>query len=396
MGSMLRLSKTMSAGLLVAGTAIGAGMLALPVATGSAGFLPSTVVFVLCYLLMTATGLLLFEVCRWMPKDSNIVSMASHLLGRGGKMFSWILYLFLFYSLTVSYVAGGGGFVTALFQNTIPSWLGIIVFVVLLSPIVYLGTKAVDRINLILMVGLGVSYAMFILLSASHVDLSMLTTKAWSKAWFALPIVFTSFSYQGIIPSLNTYLRQDPYKMRKAIFIGTTIPFILYLVWELLILGIVPAEGLESAKLAGKTAVFPLQELVGAKNLYAVSQAFAFFALTTSFLGVTLGLTDFLADGFKIVKKGNKNLLLCLVVFVPPTLIAIVNPNLFLSALNYAGGIGCALLLGLMPVMMVWVGRYQRKLKNEPQVFGGKAILVLLAAFIIFQLCITLINDVLS
>ncbi|MES2272690.1 MAG: aromatic amino acid transport family protein, partial [Chlamydiota bacterium] len=49
--------------LLVAGTSIGAGMLALPVVTASGGFLPALFVYFLCWLFMTCTGLLLLEIC---------------------------------------------------------------------------------------------------------------------------------------------------------------------------------------------------------------------------------------------------------------------------------------------------------------------------------------------
>ena len=105
MDKSVSISKVIGGTLLVGGTAIGAGMLALPVVTGFGGFLPATVIYLICYLFSAATGLLLLEVCYWMPQDANIVSMAKLLLGPFGKIGAWILYLFLFYSLTIAYVA---------------------------------------------------------------------------------------------------------------------------------------------------------------------------------------------------------------------------------------------------------------------------------------------------
>ena len=64
--------------LLVCGTSVGAGMLALPIATASGGFFPSVLIFFLCYLFMMATGLLFMEIALKMPKDSNIISIAAH------------------------------------------------------------------------------------------------------------------------------------------------------------------------------------------------------------------------------------------------------------------------------------------------------------------------------
>lgn len=391
------LSKICSGSLLVAGTAIGAGMLALPVATAEGGFFPALVMYLICWFFMAATGLLMLEVCLWMPKDANLVSMSYHLLGIRGKMISWVLYLFLFYCLTIAYVAGGGGFITALSHGSLTPKIGILVFTLLFAPLVYLGTKAVDKANMILMIGLIVSYFAFVVLGYKHVNVDLLAHQNWPVALFALPIIFTSFSYQGIIPSLTTYLHSHAKAVRLSIIIGTAIPLLIYIIWECLILGIVPLEGasgLLSAKQQGQNAVFSLREYVTSPWVYGIGQAFAFFALTTSFLGVTLGLVDFLSDGLKVAKIGLKKIALCLAVFFPPIVIACSNPGVFLSALTYAGGIGCALLLGLMPVLMVWVGRYKKGYGiKHAQIGGGKKFLTFLIIFVIFEVIVECISE---
>ena len=72
--------------LLVAGTSIGVGMLALPVATASGGLIPSLFVYLLCWLFMLGTGLLILEACIWMPKGANLITLSSRLLGKWGKV----------------------------------------------------------------------------------------------------------------------------------------------------------------------------------------------------------------------------------------------------------------------------------------------------------------------
>lgn len=391
-------SKICSGSLLVAGTAIGAGMLALPVATAEGGFFPALVMYLVCWFVMAATGLLLLEICLWMPKDANLVSMSYHLLGTKGKMVSWLLYLFLFYCLTIAYVAGGGSFVTALFQGSFSPKVGIALFTLLFGPLVYIGTKAVDRANMILMIGLVISYFAFVFLGYNQVKVDLLSQQNWPAAVFALPIIFTSFSYQGIVPSLTSYLHQHAKSVRLSILIGTSLPLIIYIIWELLILGIVPLSGewgLLAAKAEGQNAVFSLKAYVSSPWVYAIGQAFAFFALTTSFLGVTLGLVDFLADGLKVAKVGMKKIALCLAVFFPSVVIACSNPGVFLSALTYAGGIGCALLLGLMPVLMVWSGRYKKGYGvKQAQIGGGKKFLSFLVAFFILEVIIECIAEI--
>ena len=392
-------SKVFTASLLVAGTAIGAGMLALPVTTAAGGFWPAIVIYLVCWVFSACTGLLLLEACFWLPKDTNIVSLSSHLLGKKGKYASWVLYLFLFYSLTVAYAAGGGGFVAAITNNVLPPPIAILLFILIFSPVVYIGTHAVDRLNFIFMAGLTVSFVVFILIGFGKVQVDLLGNFHWGFAILSLPVVFTSFSYQGIVPSMRNYFHNEPKKVRKVILIGSSIPVLVYIIWEYLILGIVPLEGangLLAAKEHGLSAVVPLKNIAASPIVYAIGQAFAFCALTTSFLGVTLGLFDFLSDGLKLSKKGKMRILLYFLVFLPPTLIAMLYPKIFIRALSYAGGIGCALLLGLFPVMMVWSGRYHKNLeRHHQQLGGGKFVLGLLAFFVFFELIVEGISELL-
>ena len=204
---------------------------------------------------------------------------------------------------------------------------------------------------------------------------------------FALPIIFTSFAYQGIIPTLTQYMRRDAAKIRIAILLGTTMTFLIYLFWEFSILGIVPIEDLEKARLLGHTAVQPLKSNIASISI--IGQVFGFLAISTSYLGVTLGLFDFLADGFRMAKKGGQRLFLAALTFLPPLVIALTKPGVFLVALTYAGGIGCAILLGLLPTLMVWKARSCREL-GARMLPGGRIVLAALALFVILEVAMEL------
>lgn len=375
--------------LLVAGTSIGGGMLALPILTGIAGFIPSILVYLLCWLFMASTGLLLLEVCFWMEADANISSMAERTLGRPGKWAATILYLFLFYCLTLAYIVGCGDLAVELSQNTIPEWAGSLIFVALFAPLIFAGARVVGRINVGLMIGLAVSYFAFVWLGYRHINTELLLNRNWSAITMAFPIAFIAFAYQGIIPTLVSYMNRDIVKIKSAILLGTFIPFIVYVIWQGLILGIVPVDapgGLLDALKLGENAVQPLKIFLQSPNVYIVGQFFAFFALITSFLGVTLGLLDFLADGLNIKKTAKGKLLLCGLILIPPLLFAFTYPGIFLMALDYAGGFGSALLLGFLPILMVWSGRYRLHLPSAFHLPGGRITLTILALFVVFEL----------
>lgn len=379
--------------LLVTGTSLGVGMLALPVATAAGGFFPSLFIYFICWIFMLGTGLLLLEACIWMPKDANLITLSHHLLGKGGKVSCWILYIFLFFCLMVAHLAGGGSVLLQLSGNLFNSWQSIILYLLIFSPVVYLGTRWVDRINLLLMAGAILTFLLFVGSSLSHVKFSMLLPMNWGSAWGALPIVFTAFGYQSLIPTLVSYMDRDIKKVRLAIILGSSIPFLIYVIWEMLILGIIPLEGaggLKEALANGQNAVHPLGAFVNNPTLITVGQIFAFFVLTTSYMGIAIAFVDFLADGLKVPNRGWHKLGICGIIFVIPTLIALVDPTIFLQALNYAGGIGVALLLGALPIMMVWNGRYKQGLSLKNQLLpGGKLTLALMLIFVVIELLIT-------
>lgn len=375
--------------LLVAGTCIGAGMLALPVTTSPAGFGPSIFIYLICWFLMAGTGLLMSEVALSMPGEPNLVSMAERTLGRWGKVTCWILYLFLFYCLTIAYVTECGNMLTDVVDNQVPEWMGTLIFVLATAPILYRGTHTVDRMNELFMLGLIITYVGFVVLGAKYVQSERLMTRDWSFVPQALPIVFVSFAFQGIVPTIVTYENRNPRRIRRVILLGSFLPLVIYAVWQWLTLGVLPPEGpgsLQEAYQNGWSAVKPMRAILDSPMIYLLGRGFSFFALISSFFGVTLGLMDFLSDGMGVEKTSRGKLFLCSLIFVPPLLISWVNPHIFLSALELAGGIGCAVLLALFPVLMVWQLRYREKVKTPMQLGGGRALLLALGGLVIYQL----------
>lgn len=385
--------------LLIAATMVGVGMLGLPVATGPGGFIPASLVYLLTWIFMLCTGLLLLEVCTWMPKEANLITMTHRLLGPVGQAICWVVYLFLFFTAMIAHVSGGGSTMADLinlsFGVQIPETASMILYVLLFSPVVYLGTRSVDRFNFFMMMIVLITYFSFIFLSAGDVSMKNLSYADWSQAWPAIPVLFTAFTYQLIIPTLMSYMNQNVKKVRLSIVLGTSIPLVIYLVWEFLILGIIPVEKLIDAKAEGQTAVMPLKELLQNRWIFNIGSIFAFFVLTTSYVALALAFLDFLADGLKVKKEGFKKIALCLAIFVPPTIIALSYPGIFITALEYAGGISCALLFGLLPPVMVWVGRYIKKYKeHNQQLKGGKLMLSVLILFVFVELALQVTNVV--
>lgn len=379
-----------SAIFLVAGTCIGGGMLALPVATGISGFVPSTVMMALCWLAMTGSALLLLEVNLWMKEGAHVLTMASTILGPIGRVVSWCVFLFISYASLVAYTAAGGSLFLNGFQSvfglTISNELSCFIFIMIFGSVVYLGSEIVGRVNAILFIAMIAAYFGLVGVGIGEVKTALLSHTKWSTSILAIPLLLTTFSFQTMLPSLTPYLKRHVSSLRWAIIGGTSLTFIVYILWQLMVLGIVPVQGPNSlidALEAGEPVTQFLRKHVGNDWISLIAEYFAFFALVTSFLGIGLGLFDFLADalGLKKTGWGWGHLLLGFLIVVPVYIFAAYFERIFLIALDTSGGFGDSILNGMMPVMMVWIGRYYLRFPDENRTPGGKPFLVFVFLF---------------
>lgn len=382
--------------LLIAGSCIGIGTLGLPVNTAMAGFTPSLLMFFVSWLFMMSTGLLLLEVNLYFQKEVNLITMADKTLGKVGQAVTWVLFLFLFYSIMVAYSTGSGELVADFFDEvfslTIPRQLGSFAFVSLLGVFVYFGAFAVDRLNRILMAGLVITFFLLVMVGMPHVQSKFLEHVNWRECLWALPVMIISFGYHNLVPSLTTYLDFNPKKMRFAIVVGSAIPLFGYLVWEWIVLGLIAPENFETAIVQGNMVTHTLKTVVGRSWVVDIMESFAFFAIVTSFIGVALSFVDFLADGFQIKKNRSGKAVVCIIALAPPLFFSMLYPQLFIKAVNYAGGFGAVILFGVLPALMAWVGRYRMKLWEKHILPGGKLTLVLVTLFGVGVFVIQLVN----
>lgn len=379
------LKKLINGTALIAGTTIGAGMLGIPLVTAQAGFLPAVCSTLCVWIFMAMTGILYVEVALSLPSGANIFSLAGHYLGRSGKIAAGGMFVFLYYCLLIAYISGGApllGYLCHAFGLSLDPNASLLLFTVLFGTIVYLGSKVITRVNLILTVAMFFAYALLISKGSSEVMLQQLSTMHWSKMGYALPILFSAFGFHNVVPSLCTYLQRDAKCLKLSILCGTGLALCVYLVWQWLILGSLSEPAIQVALQQGQPVTVALQTLTGKSTLFAIGQSFAFFALVTSFLGVAFSVSDFLRDALKRVVKTSGRGIFILLTFLPPALCAFWNPHLFEKALSIAGGFGEAFLNGLLPVALAW--KFQKVKQGGEGLYANKGVLGSLFAFGLF------------
>ena len=391
-------SKFIGGMLLIVGTSIGGGMLALPVSTAEVGFFHSIFFLIMCWLIMTSGALLLLEVNLRLPAGTNMVSMAKETLGMPGQIVAWITYLLLLYTLLAAYISGGGDVFHGLLQQihiNIPTWLSALLFTGIFSIVVYTGMQAVDYVNRGFMLGkLGI-YLILVVIISPHADLHALSGGKATAITGCLMVLVASFGFASIVPSLREYFQEDTQTLRRVILIGSLIPLTCYIIWDGLIMSVVQREGsggllaLRDASNATSGLTEALTQSIHSAWITGFFSFFTSICMITAFLGVSIGLFDFLADGLTLKKKGMQGKGILAITFVPPLAIVLFNPGIYLRAFSYAG-ICCIILLLVMPVLMTWKARRLSPAPEQQMIPGGNILLGFLFIVGIYLLTIAM------
>ncbi|MCL1140329.1 tyrosine transporter TyrP [Shewanella pneumatophori] len=368
-------SKIFGSMLIIAGTTIGAGMLALPLAASGLGFGMATLVMLLIWSLMTYTALLMIEVHQHAPEDATLHTLAHKLLGRKGQVVASFSMMFLFYALCSAYIAGGGEQINSKLTNwfdlQLPMQAGAIIFTLLIGTVVAIGTRSVDMINRSLFTLKLVALVVMLFLLLPHVSVENLVALPVHQGLVlaSLPVIFTSFGFHGSIPSIVRYLGRDTKALRWIIVVGSSLPLMVYVLWMLASQGVLSQPDLmASQSLNG--FIDSLSRLLHNPMIANAVSVFADLALATSFLGVSLGLYDFIADLLKRGSTPSHRIQVGLVTFMPPLGFALFYPQGFITALGYAA-FALVILAIFLPVAMVNAQRKQQGIEGY-QVKGGK------------------------
>lgn len=371
-------SKLLGSTLIIAGTTIGAGMLALPLASAGIGFSTSLMIMLGLWMLMAFTALLMVEIHQYADKEATLHTLAKQILGDKGKWVATFAMLFLFYSLCAAYIAGGGTQFTQRITNftgvNVESSSGTLLFTLIVALVVTVGTGTVDRVNRVLFAGKMIAMVAVLFFLAPNVSQSYLLSMPIQQGLIvaAIPVIFTSFGFHGSIPAIVNYLDGDTPALRKAILIGSAIPLVIYIFWQLVTLGVVSQSALLDNM--GLTALIGvLSTTVHQSNLGNIIGVFADLALLTSFLGVSLGLFEFMGDSLRNQQGKMNRPLASVVTFLPPLIFALFYPQGFIMALGYAA-IALAILAIFLPLVMVIKVR-QQATEQHYQVTGGNGAL---------------------
>ena len=375
------MNKTVGSTLLVAGTMIGAGMLAMPLTSAGIGFGFTLVLLLGLWALLTFSALLFVELYQTAESDAGIGTLAEQYFGKTGRIIATAVLIIFLYALIAAYVSGGGSLLKDLLPESFGDKVSILLFTVIFGSFIVIGTHSVDKINRVLFFVMLAAFAVVLSLMLPEIRFDNLMATPIDNALIisASPVFFTAFGFHGSIPSLNTYLDGDVKALRISILAGSAITLCAYILWQMSTHGLLTQNEFlqilkEDATLNG--LVKATLAITGSNIIAGAVKLFSTLALVTSFLGVGLGLLECIEDLLKRsfnISAGRISL--GLMTFIPPLVFALFYPEGFILALGYAGQM-FAFYAVVLPVSLVWKAR--RAHTNLPyKVWGGNLTLII-------------------
>ncbi|MEM8496625.1 MAG: aromatic amino acid transporter [Pseudomonadota bacterium] len=374
---------------IIAGTAVGAGMFSLPIASAGMGFQWAVACLLLTWFCMLHSGLLILETNLNFPVGSSFNTFIGETLGPRWNAINNLSLVFVLYILCYAFISGGGSIVSHTVQKTAgvtitPAFAGLL-FSLVIASLVWLSTAMVSRVSTILITGMVLSFAYSISQLSLGIESSLLLDSSMDYAVFsfaALPVFLTAFGFHGNIPSLMKYYGKDPAIIIRCIKGGSLVALAVYLVWLAVTLGQLSREDLRAVMSEGGN-IGPMVAAMGDrsdnKTVLALLDVFANFAVITSFLGAGLGLFDYVADKFGFADNKSGRFKSAAIAFVPPTVASLLVPNGFIVAIGYAG-LSATLWGTLVPAAAAHKSRQQF---GNPlfRVWGGNGLLLFMVAY---------------
>ena len=264
LASRVATTSVVGATALVAGTTVGAGILALPAKTIEAGFGPASLALLGSWAYMAVSALLIAEVnvntlCALEKSSVSMSSMAGETVGEAGSVLASLAYAFIHYALLIAYMLEGGKLLAELVPvlGAVPFVSPTLVFAALGGGLLLVSTEgATEKANNALFAGV-IATLSASPRSASQISPEYLAHAEPAAALPALPVMVLSFTFHNVVPTIAYQLGCDLAKIRTAILAGSAIPLAMFVAGNGVVLGSVPYEAASAAIAAGEVSTPP-------------------------------------------------------------------------------------------------------------------------------------------
>jgi len=338
------------------GTVIGAGVLGIPYLIAKAGLLNGIVLIIVLGIALTVLYLYYGEIILRTKKLHQISGYAEKYLGKWGKLVATISFIISMYGALIAYLFGSGAALASIFGGS--SLLFSLGFFFVGAVFIYIGIKAVERSEPVLMVVVMFLMMVICFLNLRHIRPEHLTGFRLDTLLIPYGLVLFALLGTNAIPEMREELVGNEKKLKKCILIGMAIPIIIYILFSVVVVGVVGLEGFEALDENSRIATIALIPYVGA-NMAIIGNLFAVFAMSTSFLSVGLSLKEMFIFDLHLNPK-----LAMLLTFLPPMIPFLFRLTSFIEVLEIMG-VAVGGITAFLLIFMFWNAKKHGERKPE-------------------------------
>ncbi|MGF1740569.1 hypothetical protein L4C34_05710 [Vibrio profundum] len=351
--------KIFSTSLLVFGNVLGVGVLALPITAGLGGFIPALIGIVGIWFVMLFAAWIIASRIDPTKKNFDLPSFYHQELGATGKWIAIACNLIILYGVLVAYLSGISSMMTSLFSSLATHSTSItLIYFCITTALIIFGLKALKSGMIFLVAATWICFILMIATGFTYFNPHNLTFMGWKYVPIVLPIAVSAFHFHNIIPTVSKSLNHDQPATRKAILLGVFMGLVINMIWVLVVLGTLPQNGAGAHSIVyanwhGLAANVPMSEILHSKVFLYSGLCFGLLAVTSSFMTNGAGLFGFIQDLTTTYLKTESKLLVGALSFLPPLIVTLLYPRVFLAALSVVGGVGEDILFAILPAIVL-------------------------------------------
>ena len=369
--------KLLLSSFMVAGAAIGSGVLALPLVAAGPGVV-NTILFISCtFILAYVMASVSIDVySRYDNHDVNAATLAIDFFGKKGYWITTILNVLSMGSLAAAYVNVGGDLlvktVLPLVGISIPSQVGMIIFFVVFMPAFVVGLGLISRLNGIIFTIKFLCLGIGILLGISLIKPEIFEFAPSNVKYLgsAASTMFCIWMMHMVLPLVLKINDWNPAKAKKAVLVGMIIPALAYVGWMMLIFSLVSRQEFLHLETIGDIMHYALNRPGVPTTISTLVGIFAAITVLTAFLSIGFALVAFVIDALKWQETAKTRFIATLISFVLPVIVALLFPKAFVIIYQQSNMFQIA--AALIPVAAAYVYNKRHKL-------GTKLPLIMLA-----------------
>ena len=381
------------------GTAVGAGILFLPIRAGTGGFWPVVVMTILIFPMVWLSHRALSRfVNESQSVEHDITHAAEEYWGRNTSFFITILYFFAIYPICLAYGVGITNTFASFFINQLqltslydsqtmqlyPSVRAILAFVLVsaMMSIMLLKEETITKACNILVYPLCLVLFAFSFYLIPHWKLEIIQTAPSAKdfievVWLTLPELVFSFNHSPAISTFTLSVRREygeasSQKANQILFRTAVmlLIFVMFFVFSSILC--LDSTDFQAAREANIPILSYFANKLNVPFIAYGAPLVAFLAIVTSFFGHYFGayegLNGILRKAIKMSGNENPNIkgikiFSTIFMYVTIIVVAYLNPSI-LGFIEDLGGPIIAMILFIMPMIAIWGVSKLKKYKN--------------------------------